>query len=277
MVMPDVAVTSNRPDRCFDSGKPIISVVTVVYNAAKELPETIRSVKNQSYENIEYIVVDGASTDGTLNVIKENETFIYTWLSEPDNGVYDAMNKALKYATGDWVIFLGAGDILLNVLHDVAIHLTDPLTVYYGDVYQPGKHRIYAGRFNRHKLSRINIPHQAIFYPKQLLTEKQFELKYRIMADYVFNIQVYGAGRFNFECLRMLIAIYEDAEGLSSCNRDMAFDSDHYRILQENFGATTGYEYAIREFLRTIEREYLRKGLRKLKGLFSGSSRRTIG
>ena len=85
---------------------PLLTIVTVCYNAVDEIEKTILSVINQTYENIEYIIVDGASTDGTLNVINKYRDFISCCISEPDGGIYEAMNKGIKLATGEWINFL---------------------------------------------------------------------------------------------------------------------------------------------------------------------------
>jgi len=90
---------------------PLITVITVVYNGAKYLEETIQSVINQTYPNVEYIIIDGGSTDGTLDIIKKHENYIDYWVSEPDKGIYDAWNKGVIVAIGNWVSFLGSGDI----------------------------------------------------------------------------------------------------------------------------------------------------------------------
>jgi glycosyltransferase involved in cell wall biosynthesis len=91
--------------------RPLISIITVVYNGDKYLEQTIKSVLNQSYENIEYIIVDGGSSDNTLDIIKKYDNEIYHWISEKDDGIYDAWNKGLTFASGDWIGFLGADDI----------------------------------------------------------------------------------------------------------------------------------------------------------------------
>ena len=93
---------------------PKITEVTVCFNAAKTLEKTIQSVSSQMYDNIEFIIIDGASTDGTLAIIKKYDTKITLWVSEPDNGIYDAMNKGLKLATGDFLIFMGADDVFVT-------------------------------------------------------------------------------------------------------------------------------------------------------------------
>lgn len=95
------------------SDKPLITVITVVFNGEKYLEETILSVINQTYDNVEYIIIDGGSTDGTVDIIKKYEGQLDYWLSESDNGIYDAMNKGLRLATGDYIHFLNAGDTFI--------------------------------------------------------------------------------------------------------------------------------------------------------------------
>ena len=89
---------------------PLISVITVCYQAAEPLQKTILSVRQQYYQPLEFIVVDGGSTDGTRDIIARHQDIITRWVSEPDRGIYDAMNKGVSMATGEWVIFMNAGD-----------------------------------------------------------------------------------------------------------------------------------------------------------------------
>ena len=91
-----------------------ITIITVSYNAAATIEQTISSVVHQDYPNIEYIIIDGGSTDGTIDIIKRYESYGIRWISEPDHGIYDAMNKGIRYATGDYLYFLGADDWLCN-------------------------------------------------------------------------------------------------------------------------------------------------------------------
>ena len=91
-----------------------VTVVTVCRNCARMLEKTIESVETLSYPDIEYVIVDGASDDDTLNVIKKHKGKIDQWVSEPDRGIYDAMNKAVTMAKGDWVIFMNAGDVFAS-------------------------------------------------------------------------------------------------------------------------------------------------------------------
>ena len=87
-----------------------ITVITVCHNAAKTLEKTIKSVLNQTYPNIEYIIIDGGSTDDTVDIIKRYADRLAYWISEPDKGIYDAMNKGIEVATGEWINFMNAGD-----------------------------------------------------------------------------------------------------------------------------------------------------------------------
>ena len=223
--------------------KPLITIITVVYNAAKVLEATILSVINQSYPNIEYIVIDGASTDGTQAIISKYHDDITCWISEPDNGVYDAMNKGIATAHGDWVYFLGAGDTLSPILHMLAEKLTDPNYIYYGDVYRTDLQRLYDGKFSAFKLAVNNICHQAIFYPLAALKKYNYNAKYRIQADHNLNMQLYGDRGFKFKYLPMVIAVYEGA-GISEQQMDKPFFKDKMAIIRSNF-PTVVFWYAV--------------------------------
>ena len=100
---------------------PKISVVTICFNAQEDLLKTIDSVKSLEYSNLEYIIVDGGSSDNTKSIIAQHQQFVSKWVSEPDNGIYDAMNKGILMCTGEWVIFMNAGDVFHSkiVLNEV--------------------------------------------------------------------------------------------------------------------------------------------------------------
>lgn len=107
--------------------KPVISIISSTFNAVNDLEKTIRSIKSQTYKNIQWIIIDGNSKDGTVELIKKNEDCIDFWLSENDKGIYDAWNKAIEHIKGQWVFFLGAGDLLYsnNVLSDISSNLSN--------------------------------------------------------------------------------------------------------------------------------------------------------
>jgi glycosyltransferase involved in cell wall biosynthesis len=199
-----------------DHALPLISILTVVYNGAKTLETAIRSVIEQTYPNLEYIVIDGASTDSTVELIERYAHQIDYWVSEPDAGIYDAMNKALAAARGDWVLFVGADDELKPGLHAVANELDDPLAVYYGVVEIAGTGRISGGRFSRYRLMQENICHQAVFYPRSVYQSKPYDTHVGMLADHKYNIELWGAG-VRFRYLNRVICRFND-KGLSSAN-----------------------------------------------------------
>lgn len=183
---------------------PIITIITSTFNAVNDLPWTIKSIKNQSYEYIQWIVVDGASTDGTVKLLKANNDLIDVWVSEPDTGIYDAWNKALDYVKGDWVQFLGAGDELYEptTLEKVSKYLKDAYPKYdlvYGQVQyisQNQRRALFTSGDAWHSYTkkwegiRPKLPeHPAIFHHASLFENLIFESCFRIVADSHFLLQ----------------------------------------------------------------------------------------
>lgn len=177
---------------------PKLSVITIVYNNVKDIERTMLSVLNQSYPNIEYVVVDGASNDGTLEVIKKYENRIAKLISEKDNGIYDAMNKGLELATGDYVLFMNSGDEIYELETVEKIFATAPnADIYYGETEMYDENWQNLGR-RRHQAPEhftwesfkygMSISHQAI-YIKRSLTEP-YNLQYRYSADIDWIIKI---------------------------------------------------------------------------------------
>lgn len=215
--------------------EPLISVVTVVLNARATVERTIKSVVGQDFRDLEYIVIDGESVDGSLEIIRKYAAEITYWTSEPDKGLYDAMNKGVRAARGRWLLFLGADDILINSLHEVAPLLTDANTIYYGDVYMKGTHRLYDGPFSAYKMMFANICHQAIFYPRRAFDSRVFDTRYRILADHAFNLHCYGDKSLRFQYVRKLISLFNDETGISRRHGDALFDQEREAIIRANF------------------------------------------
>ena len=141
------------------------TVITVCYNASATIRETIASVLGQTYRGMEYIVVDGKSTDGTAEILQSITDRRMKFISEKDTGIYNAMNKGLRMADGDYLIFLGADDTFFNedVLEKVAAKITDTDSVVYGDVMFRKRQRRYNGAFSRWTWGHRNVCHQCIF------------------------------------------------------------------------------------------------------------------
>ena len=168
--------------------KQLITVITVVYNGTDYIEQTISNVINQGYDNIEYIVIDGASEDGTIDLLREFDDRIDYWVSEPDTGLYDAMNKGWRIASpGSAILFLGAGDKIVNLPADCSI-LGDHKVIY-GQV-KLGSSRIFKSRINWSIKFANTLHHQALLIPKALHSEPPFDIRYQIYADYDFNLRI---------------------------------------------------------------------------------------
>ena len=204
--------------------QPVITVITVVFNGILTFENTILSVINQSYKKIEYIVIDGGSTDGTVDLIKKYQDRISYWVSEPDNGIYDAMNKGAAMSTGDWIYFLGADDFMFNCIHQV-VPLFESESIMYGDViFKMNQNRLY-GKFNSFKFIIHNMPHQALFYPRRVFDKYTYEKKYIYLADYYLNLLCWNDKSFKIKYLPYAIAEYNDL-GVSSVKYDVNFIND---------------------------------------------------
>jgi glycosyltransferase involved in cell wall biosynthesis len=226
---------------------PLISIITVVLNAADTLERTILSVLRQDFDDLEYVIIDGGSTDGSLDVIRRYGSEIDYWRSEPDSGLYDAMNKGVRASSGGWLLFLGADDLLVNSLRDIAPHLTNEQTVYYGDVYMPKRGHIYDGPFNAYKIMLKNICQQAIFYPRSAFESYCFDTRYKLWADHAFNIACYGDKRFRFTYIGKLVCLYNDYSGATANAEDAKFQADRESLIRAHFPRTLFLAY----FLRT--------------------------
>jgi glycosyltransferase involved in cell wall biosynthesis len=232
--------------------EPLISIIIVTYNASSLLQNAIDSVINQTYKNIELIIIDGNSTDNTVDIIKKNKSSINFWISESDNGIYDAMNKGVMHCSGDYILFLGADDVLHNVLDQVAERLVNLSCVYYGNVFFESIQKEYDGEFNAYKLAVKNICHQAIFYPKSVFLKYKFNTKYKIRADHYLNLECFSDKKFRFQYMNINIANYSDG-GFSSFGYDIEFNKDRLPFIKSHFGIMV-YVYC---FARSFVSKYI--------------------
>jgi len=211
----------------------IISVVTVVLDDVLALEKTIQSVLSQNLQTLEFIVVDGGSTDGTLEVIKRFQSRIDYWISEPDRGPYDAMNKGLFKATGDWVIFLNSGDRFADpmVLSRIFSQDMNNADIIYGDsIADYGRFRFIRKAGPPTGLWKDMVfSHQSVIIRTSIIQEDGFQLQYKIGADYEMVMRLFLSGK-RFYYFPEPISITE-AFGIS--HRHM-FSSgrEHYRILR---------------------------------------------
>ena len=200
-----------------------VTVVTAVLNDAGHIEQTILSVISQTDIEIEYIIVDGGSKDGTLELIGKYKDKISLLISEPDRGVYDAMNKGIKYSTGDFVYFLNSGDVLLNPsilskikFEDVNVRNTiiyGNVIVAYGNIEALEKPRPFFK--SKMKFKGIGICHQSMFFPGELIRNEKYDLSYNIAADYDLAYRLWRKGT-EFLYRDITIAKYDWGKGISS-------------------------------------------------------------
>lgn len=180
-----------KPEESSEKLMPLVSIITVVYNGDEFLEDTIQSVLSQNYENIEYIIIDGGSTDGTLDVINKYEDKIAYWISEPDNGIYDAMNKGIRVATGSLVGIINADDYYLpSAINTVVKQVrSSNADIFYGRLNEIDRFSSVVTKKlkiqNDWKLYlRMCIAHPATFVNRNVYEGNLFPTKYRIAGDY---------------------------------------------------------------------------------------------
>ncbi|MBD2751866.1 glycosyltransferase family 2 protein [Spirosoma validum] len=168
-----------------------VSIIIVVYNAKSTITQAIQSVIDQ-VGSFELVIIDGGSTDGTVDVIKDYENEIDFWVSEPDNGIYDAMNKGVKNSNGKWIYFLGADDVLNpDVINRIQPILIDSkCALVYGDIkYTNGG--FFKSHYSFITYIQNTIHHQAAFYNRSLFDNFAYDIKMRIISDYELNLIIY--------------------------------------------------------------------------------------
>lgn len=183
----------------------MISIVTVVYNGAKHLEDAIKSVEDQTYDNIEYLIIDGQSTDGTLDIIQNHKHNLSFWVSEPDGGIFDAMNKGIRKASGDFIGILNADDWYEHNTIQAVVDKANSLgpqaeeVVIYCDYYQydeeldPGIKTKKYSSLNYKK--GMSISHQALFVSRKIYEKfGAYNLDYHLAADYDFFLRMMQAG-----------------------------------------------------------------------------------
>lgn len=217
--------------------KPLISIITVVYNGEKYLEETIKSVINQTYDNVEYIIIDGGSTDQTLDIIKKYEDSIDYWVSEKDKGIYDAMNKGINVASGEWINFMNAGDFfndnrsIKNSFHDKTFN---NIVIIYGDVKvkYPNFERVQKAFKLEDMWRGMVFCHQSSFINKKYHIENPYNIKYLLSSDFNF---FYTAFKRNKEFLYI-------SQCIATISPDGIGDRKRLLILEENYNIITAFD-----------------------------------
>lgn len=206
-----------------------ISIVTVTYNCINDIENTIRSVINQTYSQIEYIIIDGNSTDGTLEIINKYNNQITFWISEKDNGIFDAMNKGMDHCTGEWVLFMNAGDCFNNnnsIENIFCNQFSSSVGVVYGETilinqHSSKKHNGIPFYINSSKIKPMGICHQSIFVRTFIAKKIKFDTRLKYSADYKMILKIYDDG-YHFIFINVPVSNFK-LDGISTNNNISQF------------------------------------------------------
>lgn len=220
------------------------SVITINYNNKKGLCKTIESVINQTYKDIEYIIIDGDSTDGSVDVIKQHIPSIAYWVSEKDDGVYHAMNKGIAQAHGDYCIFMNSGDSFHtpDVIGSLLGYQEDIICgkVLKNQSTEPSGHNKNA--ISLVDLMRSSLPHQAMIIKRDLLLKHPYDEKYKILSDWKFCIETLIFDNCSYRNIDTIIADY-DTNGIST-NSNGLLPKEREQILKELFPSRILIDYS---------------------------------
>jgi glycosyltransferase involved in cell wall biosynthesis len=221
------------------TGNPLITVITVVLNRRDDLETTIRSVLDQTYDNIEYVVIDGGSSDGTLEVIRKYSRDIDHWLSETDSGIYDAMNKGILYAHGMWINFMNAGDIFYDstVIEDIVSTMQGNADVIYGDhqiMYDKDSSKIWKAQVSDQLWKGMIFCHQSVFVRTDLMKQQPFSVSNKLTSDFDLLYSLYRKGYTFLKCDRIIATV--SADGLSG-SKSVSTAAHHWHTVRRLSGS----------------------------------------
>lgn len=203
------------------------SIIIPTFNSAKVIRRCLDSIVVQTYKDFEILVMDGVSKDETVKIVSSYNNECIHIYSEPDKGIYDAMNKGIDKSSGKWLLFLGSDDYLFNdeVLFKVSLHLSEDLDVVYGESESHWS-EMHRGEWSLDKLD-ANRVHQAIFYNRRFFGQSlRYNLKYKVCADFDMNLKWFLNKQHRYKYIPVTISYMSDG-GMSSQVKDEAFYKDY--------------------------------------------------
>ena len=229
------------------------SIITINYNNKTGLEKTLRSVRNQSVQNFEYIVIDGASTDGSVALLEENDDIIDVCVSEPDRGIYNAMNKGVERATGEYCLFLNSGDLF----HDAEVmrrmgEVDSDADILFGKVenfFPDGRKEIYSPRSEMTLMwiIRTGIHHAGSFIKTELMRIHPYDESLKICADRKFFVEALVIDNCSFQTLDFIVSDFEMG-GISNTQTGLT-KKEYWQIMNELFPPRL-----VEDYMRSDER-----------------------
>ena len=199
-----------------------LSIITINYNNCDGLRKTIESVANQTCRKFEYIVIDGGSTDGSVEVIQENTCHIDYWCSEPDRGIYDAMNKGIRKASGEYCLFMNSADVMYQpTTVENILDLLDGTDIISGKLlFDQGNIMVPPQELTAKFFFYWTLPHQATFIRRVLFEKHLYDVNYRIVSDWKFWIEAIVFDNASYKTIDTIVALF-DSSGISSTNEPL--------------------------------------------------------
>ncbi len=232
--------------------KPVLTIIIATFNAAKEIGPCISSILGCNLPDVEVVIIDGASNDGTIETaLTYLDKINLKYISEPDAGIYDALNKGINIAAGKWIHFLGSDDRLLPGFRKMVDALRNEDTIYYGNsisVHETNHLKrdvLLKGEFSLYRIAKYCINHQSIIYPAKVFSIYKYELKYKVFADYALNLKVWGDDRFTKTYLPIDMVAY-NMTGFSTQNKDVLFMKEKGMIVNKSMGLKIYLRYLFR-------------------------------
>lgn len=259
----------NKPQR------PFLSIITINYDNKIGLEKTVESVLCQSFKDFEYIIIDGGSTDGSREYLELQKYSLYYWVSEPDHGLYNAMNKGIKQSNGEYLLFLNSGDILNTeaALEDFIKNKDFYGDIIYGDYKFEKGYKIYPDYLTPLYFIRTSLPHQSTFFKRDVFNQMgYYNEKYKIVSDREFYIKCFLSNKFVFTHIQYLLTVY-DLSGISNNSIHIEVQAlenekmfqDQYGIFYEDYKNMIALQLQYNEVKKQTIRGILKRILIKIK------------
>ncbi|MEZ4858026.1 MAG: glycosyltransferase family 2 protein [Flavobacteriaceae bacterium] len=249
----------------------MVSIITINYNNVLGLEKTIQSVISQTYNNYEFIVVDGASTDGSVALLEHYKAYIHCSISEKDAGIYHAMNKGIKMAKGDYLLFLNSGDVLTSAsaLIDFVDHPLFKGDIIYGDYQFENGEKVYPDTLPSNYFMKTSLPHQSTFFNRRVFELMgPYDETYQIGADRAFFIQCFESKKITFQHIPYFLTLFD----LSGVSNNSAYlkkkETEDEQMLFQFYGtAYTNYKEEVRKNnqIKKAQRNSLKGILKRIK------------